>query len=219
MLVALIPVKDLPKAKARLSSILDESGRRELTTALYRDALAAAVACPAVDSVIVVSSDADALAIAAEAGAEAMPDTGGLNSSLDSAARTLAGRGVDRVLVIHADLPFASPAAIEAVARSGSDVALVSSGDGGTNAMVCRPGAFGFQYGPSSAQAHKEAAWDADLEPELLDVPGLKLDIDMPIDLERLREAIEAGQTAGEHTMAALESLGLISALRRTRPS
>ncbi len=219
MLVALIPVKDLPKAKARLASVLDDSGRRELTTALYRDVLAAAIACSAVDSVGVVSRDADALALAIEAGAEAMPDPGDLNGSLDSAARTLAGRGIERVLVLHADLPFVSPAAIEAVARSSSDIALVSSGDGGTNAMVCRPGAFDFQYGPGSAQAHKEAAWDAGLEPELLDIPELALDIDMPIDLERLQQAIESGQTAGEHTMAALRSLGLISNPRRTHES
>ena len=217
--MALIPVKDLPKAKARLAPVLDESGRRELTTALYRDALVAAIACPAVDSVSIVSNDADALALATEAGAGTLPDTGDLNGSLDSAARTLADRGIDRVLVIHADLPFVSAAAIEAIVRSSSDVALVSSGDGGTNAMVCRPGAFGFQYGPGSAQSHKEAAWDADLEPELLDVPELALDIDMPVDLERLQQAIESGKTAGEHTMAALESLGFISSTRRIHQS
>ena len=50
-------------------------------------------------------------------------------------------------------------------------------------------------------------------------MPELTLDIDMPIDLERLQEAIEADQAAGEHTMTALESLGLISAPRRTRLS
>ena len=81
--------------------------------------------------------------------------------------------------------------------------------------MVCPAGAFGFQYGVGSAQAHKEAAWDADLEAELLDLPGLALDIDTPADLERLQAAIEAGRPAGEHTLAALISLGLVSDSRR----
>lgn len=213
--MALIPVKDLPKAKARLAPVLDEAGRRELITAFYRDILAAALDCPAVDSVGVVSLDTDALAIASEAGAEAMAVPGDLNESLDAAAKILVEQDVDRILVLHADLPLVSAAAIETIARSGSDVALVSPGDGGTNALVCPAGAFPFQYGPGSAQAHREAAWDADLEPELLDLPDLALDIDTPGDLERLQSAIESGRPAGAHTMGALASLGLIPEARR----
>ena len=213
--MALIPVKELSKAKARLAPVLDEAGRRELITAFYRDVLAAALDCPALDSVGVVSRDADALALASEAGAEAMAELGDLNDSLDSAAKTLADRGIDRVLVLHADLPLVSAEAIETIARSSSDVALVASGDGGTNALVCPVGAFRFQYGPGSAQQHREAAWDADLEPELLDLPDLALDIDTPGDLERLQSAIETGHLAGAHTVAALTSLGLISEPRR----
>ena len=219
MLVALIPVKDRAKAKARLASALDEQGRRELATALFRDVLTAAVGCSALDGVAVVTRDPDALALAGEAGAETLPDPGDLNGSLDAAAQALADRGIERVLVLHADLPLVSAAAIEAVAASSSDVALVSSGDGGTNAMACPTGAFGFCYGVGSAQSHKEAAWDADLEPELLDIPELALDIDMPVDLERLQSAIEAGRTAGRHTLAALISLGLISDTRRIHQS
>ncbi len=215
MLVALIPVKELPKAKARLSSALDEAGRRELATALFRDVLAAALECPALDRVAVVTRDPDALQITSDAGAEGMDDPGNLNESLDAVARKVAGQGADRILVIHADLPLVSAADIETVALATADVALVSSGDGGTNVLVCPTGAFGFCYGVGSAQAHKEAAWDADLEPELLDLPSLALDIDTPADLERLQQAIEAGRSAGEHTLAALISLGLISDSRR----
>lgn len=213
--MALIPVKELSKAKARLAPVLDEAGRRELITALYRDVLAAALNCPALDGVGVVSRDADALALASEAGAEAMAERGDLNDSLDSAARTLADRGIDRVLVLHADLPLASAEAIETIARSSSDVALVASGDGGTNALVCPAGAFRFQYGPGSAQQHREAAWDAGLEPELLELPDLALDIDTPGDLERLQSAIVSGHATGAHTAVALTSLGLIAEPRR----
>ena len=213
--MALIPVKELSKAKARLAPVLDEAGRRELITAFYRDVLAAALDCPALDSVGVVSRDADALALASEAGAEAMAEPGDLNDSLDSAAKTLADRAIDRVLVLHADLPLVSAKAIETIARSSSDVALVASGDGGTNALVCPVGAFRFQYGPGSAQQHREAAWNVDLEPELLELPDLALDIDTPGDLERLQSAIETGHSTGAHTVAALTSLGLIPEARR----
>ena len=213
--MALIPVKELSKAKARLASAIDESGRRELAMALFRDVLSAALDCPALDRVAVVTRDRDALQITSDAGAEGMDDPGDLNESLDAVARNLAGQSADRILVLHADLPLVSTADIERVARAEADVALVASGDGGTNALACPVGAFKFQYGPGSAQAHREAAWDADLEPELLDLPGLALDIDTPADLERLQHAIEAGRPAGEHTLASLMSLGLISDSRR----
>lgn len=213
--MALIPVKDLPKAKARLASALDEQGRRELATALFRDVLKAALECSELDRVAVVTRDPDALQITSEAGAEGMDDPGNLNESLDAVARNVAGEGADRILVLHADLPLVSAADIETVAKATADVAIVSSGDGGTNALACPAGAFAFEYGPGSAQAHKEAAWGASLEPELLDLPGLALDIDTPADLERLQHAIAAGKTAGKHTLAALVSLGLVSNSRR----
>ncbi len=195
--------------------MLDEPARRELTTALYRDMLAAALECPGIDAVAVVSLDREALAMAEEAGAEAMAVPGDLNESLDAAARTLADRGVDRVLVLHADLPLVTSRALDTLACSESDVALVSPADGGTNALLCPTGAFAFQYGPGSAQAHKEAAWDADLEAELLDLPELGLDIDTPADLERLQRVIEGGGAAGPRTVVALTSLGLVPLPRR----
>ncbi len=64
MRIALIPVKELSQAKARLAPVLDGERRRELALALYRDVLAAALACPALDGVAVVSRDRDALALA-----------------------------------------------------------------------------------------------------------------------------------------------------------
>ena len=44
---ALIPVKELSQAKARLAPVLDAAARRELALALFRDVLAAALACRA----------------------------------------------------------------------------------------------------------------------------------------------------------------------------
>ena len=211
----MIPVKDLPRAKARLASALDERGRRELATALFRDVLGAALDCPGLDSVVVVTRDPEALQISSDAGAEGMDDPGDLNESLDAVAQTLAQRGVDRLLVVHADLPLASTVDIETVAHASAEVALVASGDGGTNALACPAGAFGFQYGPGSAQQHREAAWDADLETELLDLPGRALDIDTPADLERLQHAIVAGRPTGKHTLDTLIALGLVSDSRR----
>lgn len=216
MLAVLIPVKDLPKAKARLAPVLDEAGRRELIASLYLDVLGAALGCAPVGHVAVVTRDEEALHAANAAGAEGMDEPGDLNASLDSAARNLIGRGVDRIMVLHADLPFVTSDDIAAVGTSQAEVALVASGDGGTNALACPAGAFAFHFGPGSAQDHRQAAWGAGLEPELLDLPNISLDIDTPADLARVRAAVEAGRTPGTHTAHALMSLGQVAEPGRT---
>lgn len=212
MRIALIPVKVLSSAKTRLSPLLDDDARRALTLAMYRDTLDAALACPALDAVAAVTRDDELLSIAEEAGAQPMPEPGGLNEALDSAARTLASRsGVERLLVLAADLPLARAADIAAVVDASADVAIVPSNDGGTNAMALTPAAFAFRYGPDSARLHAEAAGEAGLSVERLDLPDLALDIDTPADLERLRSAIADGRQAGRRTLATLQKLNLVS--------
>ena len=66
MQLALIPVKELSFAKARLAPVLDEERRRQLVLALYRDVLAAALACDVLDGVAVVTRDEELLTIARE---------------------------------------------------------------------------------------------------------------------------------------------------------
>ena len=56
-----------------------------------------------------------------------------------------------------------------------------------------------------------EAAREAGLSVEPLDLPGLALDIDTPADLERLRGAVADGQRAGRRTLAMLLKLNLVS--------
>ena len=212
MRIALIPVKVLSSAKTRLSPLLDDDARRALTLAMYRDTLDAALACPALDAVAAVTRDDELLSIAEEAGAQPMPEPGGLNEALDSAARTLASRSdVERLLVLAADLPLARAADIAAVVEAQADVAIVASNDGGTNAMAVTPTAFAFRYGPGSARLHVEAAGEAGLSVERLDLPDLALDIDTPADLERLRSAVVNGRQAGRRTLAALRKLNLVS--------
>jgi 2-phospho-L-lactate guanylyltransferase len=206
VIAALIPVKELARAKARLASVLDEAGRRELALAMYQDVLAAATACPAIDCVVVVSRDEEALEVARGAGAEGLAEPGGLNEALTSAAEKIAKRGATRIVVLAADLPLASSEAIAAIAEAEADVALVPSADGGTNALALQREAIGFEYGRDSAARHLAAARETGLRSLRLDLPALALDIDTPADLDRLRENL-AG--AGAQTRAALERTGI----------
>jgi 2-phospho-L-lactate guanylyltransferase len=214
MIIALIPVKELSQAKARLAPVLDEGARRELALAIFRDVLAAALACHSLDRVAAVTRDEAALALASEAGAEGLAEAGGLNEALTSAARQAAERGATRVVVLAADLALANAEGIAAAVAADADVVVVPSTDGGTNALVLAPAAIAFAYGPDSARRHMDAAQRAGLRALRLELAALALDIDTPADLERLRAEAEAGR-AGAHTRAALERLGLIAPVVR----
>ena len=212
---ALIPAKDLAQAKARLADVLPAGDRRALAVAMFRDVLAAAIACQAIDGVAVVSRDAEVLSIAEATGAEALAEPGNLNEALTSAAEQLAARGVEQLVVLAADLPLADAEAIEQVALAGADVALVPSRDGGTNALLIPLSAIAFQFGADSAARHLASAQQAGLRPLRLDVPSLALDIDTPDDLQRLQQIASSGGRAGGHTLAALRRMGLVEPARR----
>jgi 2-phospho-L-lactate guanylyltransferase len=212
--VALIPVKELSQAKARLSPVLDAAGRRALALAMFGDVLRAALACDALDGVAVVSRDEEVLAAARGAGAEGMAEPGGLNEALDSAAKALAGRGVERVVIIAADLPLAMSDSIASALATGAAVAIAESRAGGTNILAMPPGAFSLQFGPDSARRHTRAAKEAGLSICRLDAPELALDIDTPGDLSRLRAmSVRPGQA--HHTEAALRNLRLTTVADR----
>jgi 2-phospho-L-lactate guanylyltransferase len=206
---ALIPVKEFEHAKARLAPVLDGAARRELALAMFRDVLAAAKSCAALDGVAVVSRDQRAREIATAAGAEGMAEAGGLNEALSSAAATkLREQGVERLVVLVADLPLADAGSIAALVTRDADVAVVPSRDGGTNALVLTPGAIEFQFGPDSARQHLAAAEAAGLRAARVDLPRLALDIDQPADLDSLRAM---GSSIGRHTHEALERMGLLA--------
>jgi 2-phospho-L-lactate guanylyltransferase len=209
--VALIPVKELSQAKARLSPVLDAAGRRTLALAMFRDVLAAALACDALEGVAVVSRDVEILEEARAAGAEAMPEPGGLNEALDSAAKRMAERDVARVVTIAADVPLTTPDAVSSALAKPARVIVAPSAAGGTNLLVTPPNAFQLQFGPDSARRHVRAARDAGLSVQVYDAPELTLDIDTPGDLERFRGSKpRPGQAL--NTVEALHTLRTVAA-------
>jgi 2-phospho-L-lactate guanylyltransferase len=187
-----VPVRALEGAKSRLGAVLDAEERRELVELLLRRTVQAAGAARGVDLVAVVSSDADALAIAAADGAEGVEQaSSGLNPGLVEARRALGGRA-DRLLVLPADLPGITPGDVEALlrvadaARQGSDRVVVLAPDRhgrGTNALLLDPpDVIDFAFGGDSRLAHAGLARAAGaVYLETADV--LDLDLDTPDDL------------------------------------
>lgn len=213
MRFGLIPVKELAQAKARLAPVLDDAARRRLALALFRDVLAAALACAALDAVAVVTRDEEVLTLAREAGAEGLAEPGVLNEALTSAAETLARRDGDRLVVLAADLPLATSDDIAAVAQARADIAVAPSRDGGTNALALPlpVGAGAFRFGVDSARRHLAGAEEAGLRSLRLDLPNLAFDLDTPEDLAELRRIATEGRPVGRQTLTTLTQLGLLS--------
>ncbi len=199
-IVALIPVNRLDRAKGRLASLLSPDQRRELFLATLRTVVEAATAAGA-EPVILT---ADAEVAGCFPGVRILdedPSCSGLNAQIESALGRIEPPA-GGVLILHADLPLATAGAIRrlvAAAPPADSVALVRSGDGGTNAMLLRPpGRFALAYGHDSFALHEAAARAAGLAVTVVDDAALALDIDTPADLDALaRDPAAADSPAG----------------------
>jgi 2-phospho-L-lactate guanylyltransferase (CobY/MobA/RfbA family) len=77
---------------------------------------------------------------------------------------------------------------------------------------VSPPGLIPFSFGNDSFQPHLASARKIGIEPRIIDLPGIGLDIDTPDDLWMLIE--RGGET---HTHAYLEKSGIAARLRASR--
>jgi 2-phospho-L-lactate guanylyltransferase len=184
-----VPVKAFAAAKGRLAPVLDPASRAALARSMAATVVAAAGALP----VVVVCDDEDVRAWAEEVGADVLWTPGvGLNGAVEAGVDHLAGRGVDRVIVAHADLPLATDLAW--VAELGG-VTLVPDRHGdGTNAACVPSGAgFRFAYGAGSCARHEAEAHRLGLPVRVVPDVRLGWDVDGPADLDLPADVLGTG--------------------------
>ncbi|WP_326681457.1 2-phospho-L-lactate guanylyltransferase [Streptomyces sp. NBC_01237] len=194
-----VPLKPLARAKSRLGRAAGELLRPRLALAFAQDTVAAALACPGVRDVVVVTDDTVAAAALSALGARILPDTpgAGLNAALAHgalAAREL--RPGSAVAALNADLPALRPAELARVLDFSSTFprAFVTDAAGiGTTFLSAAPGvelrpAFG---GPSRARHLASGA----AEIHLAGLDSVRRDVDTGEDL---RVALTLG--VGPHT-------------------
>jgi 2-phospho-L-lactate guanylyltransferase len=176
----LVPVKSFRRAKLRLAPALDAVARARLAREMATTVLAAAGPLP----VSVVCDDDDVSAWAAGCGADVIWRPGrGLNGAVSDGVRELAGRGADRVVVAHGDLPLA--VSLGWVARFPGVTLVPDRRDDGTNVIAVPADAgFGFSYGPGSFRRHAAEARRLGLGVRVVREPRLAWDVDVPADLE-----------------------------------
>jgi 2-phospho-L-lactate guanylyltransferase len=203
-----VPAKRLAMAKTRLRPVTaalqgTPVPHYELVLALLADTVEAALACPAVDAVLVVTDDPASRRLVRRLGATTVADEPdeGLNPALVHGAARLDGP----VAALSSDLPALRPdeiGAALAVAEAtvpGSRRAFVADEQGaGTTLLTAAGVPLDPRFGAGSAAAHA-ASGARQLEG---DWPGLRRDVDTEQDLQA---AVRLG--VGRHTHGLLAGL------------
>lgn len=205
---AVLPVKRFDAAKRRLGGGVEEERRQALVAAMLEDVLEAIGASRSIEKTIVVSGEPRAQTIAADAGAEIVPDPGDeghVEAALAGIAR--AEQGEARcVVLLPGDCPLLDPRELDRLLTGVPEryVAIVPDRHGtGTNALVLSPpGAIEPAFGEGSCARHVAAARKAGIPFAVEDLPSLALDLDTPADLVALTR--EAGPGRARRTARVL---------------
>lgn len=205
MIWAVLPAKNFDQAKERLSPALSALERHGLFRAMFEDVLAALADAPSLAGVMVVTRDAEAIAISRPYGVRILheDENKGQTAAIEFAAATLAQEKANGMLTMPGDVPLATGVEIEQVLTShrenqGSRMTIVPAHDErGSNCIVCSPpGLIPFQFGNDSFRPHLAATRECGVTPNIIKFSGIGLDIDRPEDLLALLARVEqTGET------------------------
>jgi 2-phospho-L-lactate guanylyltransferase len=192
MIWGILPVKDLDAAKQRLSRVLSAEERQDLFRAMLADVLAALLGVR-LAGVLMITGDAEARAMGEQYGVRILEevDNQGQTTAVEAAAEFLAGEGAEAIMTVPGDIPLATTAEFEQVIAehpSGTAMSIVPAHDSrGSNCIICSPPtAVPLRFGNDSFQPHVARARDLGIEPRIVPLPGIGLDVDTPADLAEL---------------------------------
>jgi 2-phospho-L-lactate/phosphoenolpyruvate guanylyltransferase len=211
---AVLPVKSFARAKQRLGQAVGGEDREQLAAAMVGDMLAALIAVPQIDEVVVVTAEPLAAQAAERFGAAVVEDTeeAGQSAAANRGIDAALARGADRALLVPGDCPAVDPEELaQLLARTTTDPSVVIVPDrhgSGTNALlITPPDALALSFGAGSFARHAALARAAGATVKVCDLPSLGLDVDTPDDLGALRSALDARPNAAVRTRAVLDRL------------
>jgi 2-phospho-L-lactate guanylyltransferase len=188
----IVPVKDTRGSKQRLSACLTGDQRKALALVMLEDVLDAIASAMGLERCLLVTIDPEVTALAGRLGARVLMEgaTEGHTGAVMTAAHLLAREGAEGFMTLPGDIPNVSSGEIRhllAAHRGTPAFTITPSHDElGSNAVLCSPpGAVPLRFGDNSFFPHLDAARRAGIEPTVLQLPGIALDIDTPEDLAR----------------------------------
>ena len=201
-----IPLKPLSRAKSRLSDAAADALRPGLALAFAQDTVAAALACPAVGDVAVVTDDDRAGRELAALGAAIVPDEpgGGLNAALAHATRAVRSvRPARAVAALNADLPALRPAELSRVLDAAAEFPRAFLPDAAAIGTTLLAAAAGRELRPAfGADSRARHRASGAVRGSSTAVDSVRQDVDTGEDL---RSALALG--VGPHTAAAAARL------------
>lgn len=182
-----LPVKRLDLAKQRLAPVLSNAERMMLARTMLHDVLLTLSATPELRGIVVVSGDRMAEELAKQFDARVAGDLSetGVNDAIRQGMKHLSPNAA--VLVVPADVPFATVGELQAVIANLQQHPVVlspASSDGGTNALAMRSAdLIAPSFGEDSYARHQAQARQKNLSCGVVRSSGLGHDIDRPEDL------------------------------------
>jgi 2-phospho-L-lactate guanylyltransferase len=210
---AVVPVKTLDSAHARLADAVPPAGRRRLAEALFLDLMGKIRRCRTIDEVFVVTADPMVARHARWLGHRMVGQSGdtGHSAAASAGAGAAAGEGFERVVMLPTDCPLLDPGELDRhLGRTPRSAMIVPDRHGsGTNALVLSPpAAFAPAFGPDSCARHIGRARDAGVNFALERIESLEPDLDTPEDLVQLRDALILHPEPAQRTARVLWELG-----------
>ena len=188
---AVVALKALSQSKRRLSAVLNDEQRSDLVEAMAQDVLSCLMRHPEIDAVHVVCGEGWTRDVFPEGPLVVWQEAESHDHGLIAAYEMVAARtGAERLLFIHADLPFLGQEDISAVIAASLDHHAVFSPDfteTGTNAVLrWRHQSLPLCFGNDSFARHQQAAKAAETQWRVVRASGVARDVDEPEDLDRL---------------------------------
>ena len=188
---AVVALKTLSQSKRRLSAVLNDEQRSDLVEAMAQDVLSCLMRHPEIEAVHVVCGEGWTRDVFPEGPLVVWQEAESHDHGLIAAYEMVAARtGAERLLFIHADLPFLGQEDISAVIAASLDHHAVFSPDfteTGTNAVLrWRDQSVPLCFGEDSFARHQQAAKAAETRWRVVRASGVARDVDEPEDLDRL---------------------------------
>ena len=210
---AAVPVKAFTGAKQRTASVLTPVQREKLAATMLEDVLDALAGATRLAGILVNTIDPVAASLATRYGARVITDGAldGHTGAVNGLARVLAAEGKDALLTVPGDIPRVTSAEIDALISSclmpPSFTIVPAHDELGSNAVLCAPPfSVPLRFGDDSYFPHLIAAREQGIEPTIIRLTGIGLDIDHPADL---RAFIAARPRKSTRTLALLKQFGL----------
>lgn len=209
---AAVPVKEFTGAKQRLSALLTAAQRETLAATMLEDVLTALAAAKRLGGIMVNTVDPRAADLALRYGARVVTESArdGHTGAVNGMGRLLAAEG-HAMLTMPGDIPLVTPDEVDAVvaARQPAPSFTIAPArdELGSNAVLCDPpSSVPLRFGDDSYFPHLAAARRVGIEPTIVPLPGIGLDIDHPDDLRAFQRAAPGRAT---RTLALLRAFGI----------